>query len=66
MKVVISKEAICPECKSMLSRWLTDGGIMYRQCATCRLCYVAIDTGLADTDVVCQQVPMDEFIRMVR
>ena len=64
--VRISKDAICPKCKNMLSRWYTEGGQMYRQCVTCRLCYVAIDTGLADTDVICQQIPTNEFIRMMR
>lgn len=66
MKVKISKEAICPKCKTMLSRWYTEGGQMYRECRACNLCFVVIDTGLADTDVICQQIPRDEFTRMVR
>lgn len=66
MKVRISKDAICPNCKTMLSRWHTEGGQMYRECRTCKLCFVVIGTGLADTDVICQQMPRDEFMRMVK
>ena len=64
--VIISKDAICPECKSALTSWRTDGGVMYRQCVMCRICLVPIDIGRADGDMLCRVIDTAELLYMIR
>ncbi len=65
-QVRIAKDAICPECKSALTPWRSDGGVMYRQCIPYRLSYVPIDVGRAYGDTICQVIKSAELLYMIR
>ena len=64
--VRIAKDAICPKCKASLSGWMTDGGIMYRHCRSCQICFIPIDLGRADHDTICKIIPAANFFHMVK